>query len=45
MPENIVRKRENAGNQRFLPYPQGFQSFPKEIIFWVTFQWVCPILL
>ena len=29
--ENIVRKRENAGNQHFLLFPQCFLSFQKQI--------------
>ena len=29
--ENIVGKRENAGNQHFLLFPQCFLPFPKQI--------------
>ena len=36
--ENIVGKRENAGNQHFLLFPQYFKPFSNQIsIFLVTF--------
>ena len=36
--ENIVGKRENAGNQHFVLLPQCLQSFPEtNLNFWSTF--------
>ena len=29
--ENVVGKGENAGNQHFLLFPQGFPPFPKQV--------------
>ena len=35
--ENIVGKRENAGNHNFLLFPQCFLPFPKQIsTFWLN---------
>ena len=36
--ENIVGKGENAGNQHFFLFPQGFLSFQKKVlVFWGHF--------